>query len=239
MKAQLFCKKTSWAVITENLSCLDLRRVLPAVVLALFFTMAPQRAQALAEEGYEELSYQDLVDRLQTKKKKISQPQAHPLDQINLHASLGLTTSMNSYRVKGRDVSRAMNGFQVAMGIDLFSPEWVSELALRNFGTRESGGEKQSQREVDLKVSHLQAVTGGWTTRVGAGLSTRYLRYVDAATDVNVSQESPSLMASLGLETKLSPQIILGGDFGLRTALTDQSLDRNSMDLIIRLETLF
>lgn len=204
---------------------------------ATFWVAVPSSA---VEEGYEELSYQDLVDQLRQKKKKISVvPQAHALDQIALHASLGLATSLNTYHINNRSLTRGLNGFQISVGIDLFSPEWMAELALRNYGTRQSGTESQSQREVDLKVLHKGSLGQKMGYRAGTGLSTRYIRFSDPALDINLSQESPNLLLVGGLDSYLNDQVNLGAELSLRSALIDQALDRNSMDLMVRLETSF
>lgn len=192
------------------------------------------------EDGIEELSYQDLVDQLKAKRKKIIAPKrANSLDQINLHASLAMATSFNNYRIGDRRLTRGMNGFQIGLGIDLFNPQWMAELALRNFGTRDSGTESHALREVDLKVLHKQSLGSKLGFRAGTGLSTRYIRFTDPAYGVNVSEESPNLILTGGLDSILNEAVNIGAEISLRSALVDQSSDRNSADLMIRLETSF
>lgn len=210
----------------------------PALSLALLAATLPNTALA-DEDGVEELSYQDLVEQLRTKKRKNTAPQVHALDQISLHASIAMASSVNTYRVNDRQLTRGLNGFQIALGIDLFSPTWMSELALRNFGTRDSGTESQSQREVDLKVLHRGSLGSKMGFRAGSGLSTRYLRFTDPTQDINISQETPNLILVGGLDSILSDSVNIGAEFSVRSALVDQSMDRNSLDMMVRLETSF
>lgn len=210
-----------------------------ALVLGLALLAAAPGARA-AEAGVEELSYQDLVDQLKAKRRKPVAPRrAHQLDEINLHASIAMAASFNNYRVQDRSLSRGMNGFQIGLGIDLFSPQWMAELALRNFGTRESGTESHALREVDLKVMHRQSLGAKLGFRAGTGLSTRYIRFTDPIHNVSVSEESPNLIVAGGLDSFLTDRVNVGAELSLRTALVDQSLDRNSADLMVRLETSF
>lgn len=210
----------------------------PAALTAALF--APTFPAHAAEDGVEELSYQDLVDQLKAKRKKVTAPRrTNQLDEINLHASIAMAASFNNYRVSDRSLSRGMNGFQIGLGIDLFSPQWMAELALRNFGTRESGTETHALREVDLKVMHRQSLGSKLGFRAGTGLSTRYIRFTDPVHNVSVSEESPNLIVAGGLDSLLTDRVNIGAELSLRTALVDQSLDRNSADLMVRLETSF
>lgn len=210
-----------------------------ALALGLATAFHTPHARA-AEEGVEELSYQDLVDQLKAKRKKIIAPQrSNQLDEINLHASIAMASSFNNYRVGERSLSRGMNGFQIGLGIDLFTPQWMAELALRNFGTRESGTESHALREVDLKVMHRQSLGQKLGFRAGTGLSTRYIRFTDPVHGINLSEESPNLILSGGLDSLLTDRVNIGAELSIRTALVDQSLDRNSADLMVRLETSF
>lgn len=212
------------------------------LALGLALTAGLWTVPAQASDDYEELSYQDLVDQLREKRRRISQPRTrptHPMDEISLHANLALATNMSSFSVGGRNVSTAMNGFQIGLGIDLFSPDWRSELALRNFGTRETGNQSQSLRELDLKVYHRTKWADRLSYRLGSGLSTRYIRYSDTARNIHLSEESPNLMLLGGIDSEITPGLSMGAELGARTALADQNIDRNSLDFMLRVETSF
>lgn len=214
--------------------------MLLAFGLALCFSLTLVIAEvAKSSAEYEELSYQDLVDQLRDKKRKIKPATENPLDSLALHAGVGLAATLNSFSFEGRDAARAMNGFQISLGIDLFSPHWMAETALRNFGTRQSGTETQSQREIDLRVLHRSPINDKMGIRVGAGLGTRFLKFSDPSQNLSVNEESPHMILATGLEIPLSKMVSLSGEMGFRSALIDSSVDRNSLDLLIRLDTAF
>lgn len=103
------------------------------------------KVQAQSQD-YEEVSYEDLIQRLSKKKTKVMNEQvgASVLDDIMIHAGIGLTTSaLNYFDGKGTGEKHA-NGFQLSFGIDLFSPNWASG----NVGAK-SWWFDRSKKEID------------------------------------------------------------------------------------------
>lgn len=229
-----------WCIgpISGRIINMNIKTVLLALGLALTFSVLTP-SKSLAASDYEELSYQDLVDQLREKRRKVRPAVENPLDTINLHAGVGLATTLNSFSFEGRDAARGMNGFQISLGIDLFSPHWIAETALRNFGTRQSGSETQSQREIDLRVVHRSPISDSLGLRAAAGLGTRFLKFSDPARNIHVNEDSPHMILAAGIDTPLSKMVRLGGEMGFRSALVDSSVDRNSIDLMVRLDTSF
>lgn len=218
-------KKPWFLLLSTGLVFLSLS--LPQVVLA-------------ESSDYEELSYEDLVEQISRKKQKvIRSSEVNPLDDIKLHAGLGLITAMNNMRVNDQTFTRAMNGFEISLGIDLFSRYWTSEAVLRNFGTAGSGSETRSLREFDLRVLHRNSLGSQLGYRLGSGLGTRYFKFSDPQRQVNLSEEVPCLLAFAGLETPATQNVSLGAEIGLRQPLIDSASDKTSLDMMVRLDTTF
>jgi hypothetical protein len=189
---------------------------------------------------YEELSYEDLVEQISRKKQKVIRTNtADPLDDIKLHAGLGLITAVNSMKIEERNFARTMNGFEISLGIDLFSQYWTSEAVLRNFGTSGSGSETRSLREFDLRVVHRNPLGDKLGYRVGSGLGTRYFKYSDSQKGLSLSEEVPCVLAFGGLETYSNQNLSIGAEMGLRVPLVDSSSDKTSLDMMVRLDTTF
>ncbi len=192
------------------------------------------------ESEYEELSYEDLVEQISRKKQKVIRAaEVNPLDDIQLHAGLGLITAVNSMRIQDRDMARTMNGFEISLGIDLFSRFWTSEAVLRNFGSSGTGTESRSLREFDLRVVHRSPLGEKLGYRLGSGLGTRYFKFSDSARRISISEEVPCLLGFAGLETYASKVLSVGTEIGLRSPLIDTSSDKTSLDLMVRLDTTF
>lgn len=206
--------------------------------LGLVLVVTPSFSRAAGD--VEELSYDDLVNQLQQKRKKVERTTAdHPLDHLQIHAGVGLASSLNRLEIPGSRGDRSLNGFQISVGIDLFSPDWASEFVLRNFGTSDRGSESRSLREMDLRVLYRNPLSNQLGYRVGAGLGTRYLRFNDPRLNISYSEETPCFVAFGGFESYLSKQVSLGLEMGARTALIDRTIDRSSLDLMVRLDTYF
>lgn len=208
--------------------------------LALFSLIAFSPMAIAQNSEYEELSYEDLVEQISRKKQKvIRSSENNPLDDIKLHAGIGLITAMNNMRINDQTFARAMNGFEISLGIDLFSRHWTSEAVLRNFGTSASGTESRSLREFDLRVVHRNTLGPQLGYRMGSGLGTRYFKFSDPQRRVNLNEEVPCILGFAGLETPTSEKVSLGAEIGLRQPLIDRSSDKTSLDLMVRLDTTF
>lgn len=206
--------------------------LLSALLLASTFV------QAATE--YEEVSYEDLVNRLNQRKTSVIQNANDPLDQIKLHAGFGLISSANNIKAdNSRNDIRYQNGFQLSLGIDLFSPDWVAETALRNFGQVQSGTESRSLREFDLKFMNRGAFSSGSYYRLGTGIGNRYLRLEDAARGISISENTPTALFFGGIDAFVQKNLSLGVEAGLRTSMTTETVDKNSFDLTLRLDTYF
>jgi hypothetical protein len=125
------------------------------------------------------------------------------------------------------------------VGIDLFSPEWAAEAALRNFGQANSGSETRSLREFDLKMMNRGALGDKTGYRLGAGLGTRYLKLSDDISGASVNDSTPTALIFGGFDAFASKNLSLGLETGFRTAMVNNTADRGAMDVMIRLDTYF
>lgn len=209
-------------------------------ILALVFvtSILLTSARLWASEDYEEISYDQLLDRLSKKRSTILSNSDTTFDDIKLHAGLGLLTSAANIRTSGSDV-KFQNGFDLSLGIDLFSPNWTSEFAIRNFGTTENGSESRSLREFALKTFYRRGVNQKIAWKIGGGFGSRTLRVSDPARNIYVNETTPALIGFGGLETFLSRSLSLGFELGARSALSSRATDQGSIDGAIRLDTHF
>ncbi len=204
-----------------------------------FWLAAALLVSTLAQAAdYEEVSYDDLVNQINKRKNSVVQNANDPLDSIKLHAGVGLLTSANNINTgQGSDTVKYQNGFQLSLGIDLFSPEWAAETALRNFGQAKSGSETRSLREFDLKLMHRHMLSSSSGFRLGAGIGTRYLKIDDI--NVNIDDTTPTALIFGGLDIYAAKNFSVGIESGFRTSMVNQTSDRGSLDLTVRLDTYF
>lgn len=224
-------------VITENLS-FSLKTAIPALFMAFALSLTP--AKVLAEE-YEEVSYDDLVHQINQRKSQISsrQESSANFEDLLIHAGFGLVTTATSISYQGNSNLKYQNGFELSMGIDLFSENWATEGVIRNFGQSTSGSEVRSLRELDLKILYRKLPTNKVGFRFGAGLGTRYFKLSDAANGANIDDTTPTALAFGGVDVYLSRNVSLGLETGLRSAMVSSTTDKNSIDTTIHLNTYF
>ena len=112
-----------------NIKKLFQKRLFLSATTILFALMALSPTLVLAAGEPQEVSYDDLVNELNRKKSTFrSNAEASPFDTIKIHAGLGLITSANDISAGSSSGTKYQNGFQLSLGIDLFSPEWAEIL---------------------------------------------------------------------------------------------------------------
>lgn len=213
-----------------------------AIQLFFLFTvlLSTTASFALPENDGEEIRYEDLVNQLTAKRKaNISRSTPDTLDNLKIHAGIGLIGSANSVNINGSNAIKYQNGFQVSLGIDLFSPEWASEVDMRNFGQTKSGTETRSLREFDLKFMNRAMFNSIYGYRLGAGIGNRYLKIEDERNDISVNDNTPCGLMLFGLDSMISKNMSVGLEGVFHSSLINRTADRNSLDMTVRLDTYF
>jgi hypothetical protein len=208
----------------------------------IFFLLAVSFVwtKALAEEVYEEVSYDDLLNKIEAKKSSVARGSAmDPFASLQIHAGFGLTAAANRVNINGTNSFKYQSGFQLSAGIDLFTPHWVAEGALRNFGQIQSGTEVRTLREYDLKVLYRDLLDAKLGYRAGLGLGTRYMRISDEAWGTNFSSDTPTSLLFGGLDFYANKNLSFGLEGALRSAMVNSTIDRNAGDLTLRMDCYF
>ncbi|GIL17778.1 MAG: hypothetical protein BroJett040_15290 [Oligoflexia bacterium] len=210
----------------------------------LFFVVITFTLMALSTKvqasDYEEVSYDDLINRLNKKKSKVIQSQSSsPLDDIMIHAGFGLVTTVSNVNFGDRNYSHTYNGFQLSFGIDLFSPDWVAEGAIRNYGNAQTGSEYRTLRETDMKVMYRGKTSDRGGYRLGTGLATRYFKVNDPINNVHISDTTPSALFFGGIDASINRHFGVGIEVGYRSAMVNYTSDKNSVDFMLRMDSFF
>lgn len=166
--------------------------------------------------------------------------EADPFAKIKMHAGVSfLVTHMNLGAINGKRYSGFLNGVQLGFGIDLFSPLWLAEGSIRNYGTDRFDDLKVSLSEFDLKVIHRPSMTRWLRLRMGGGVAARYLQLAGASEKANAKYTTPASLFLLGMETQITRVVSFGADVGYRSALVRDTLDRSAIDANLRVEAHF
>lgn len=214
---------------------LSLRMTVALVAFIIFGSTIVQ-----ADDTYEEVTYDNLIQQINYKKSRLAIARsATSFDTLMIHAGFGLVTTASTISYGGADNLKYQNGFQISLGIDLFSPNWAAEGVLRNFGQATSGTETRSLREFDLKILYRDATSAAAGYRMGMGLGNRYFKLTDDHNSRYINDTTPTSLFFVGLDIYTSKNVSLGLEAGLRSAMITSTADKSSLDTTLRLDTYF
>lgn len=213
------------------------------IILSVSFNGAWAAAEMSADP--EEVPFEELVKELNNKVSMKDRIQTganmrDPFDSLQIHLSLGFIQTVNTLLVADRSISRLEDGVQLGLGVDLFSPEWVAEGLLKNYGRSTQNDTSVALREFDIRLSYLQqAPQNKMKFRLGNGLGARYLRYTNKWTDFSQMQTTPVYLLGFGLLIPMGSHFDLGIEVQGHLALISETIDRHGLSLILRLDNFF
>jgi len=193
------------------------------------------------ETDSEGLSYDSIISQLSTSKTEAPESlNTNPLDEVKFHAGLALANTFSQLSLPSRpSVTLLKRGFQVTVGIDLFSPEWGAEGGFLNYGEDVVNGNfALALREFDLKFFYRSVHSEKWGYRAGAGIAARYLKASGGGVPTQ-EYEIPGSILFGGIEARISPIVSIGLEIGSRNALIDNSPESGTFDAILRADARF
>lgn len=207
------------------------------VAIILGTLLLTQPTMVLAKD-YEEVSYDELVNELHSKSRRQQLRVAHDdFDDVRILAGVGLVTGFTNISAQQQNFNRHASGIQLALGMELFSPNWYSEGVFRNFGTSNNGDEELSLRDIDLKVGFKSDVERIYSYNIAAGLSNRFMKFSKTQGQISVNETTPSMVIASGIQAHLNRTVSLGVELSARSSLANQSSDKHSLDFAFRINT--
>lgn len=202
----------------------------------LLFAAIPTMAQSAPDSDVEEMTYEDLVDALAARQKRFEPREKSAFDDVRIHAGLGMVNSFSNFRLLGKNAARYQNGMQLSIGVDLFSPNWFSEAAWRNFGLTTHGPEEHTLRELDLKLGYRDIMEGQWSYRIQGGLANRMLKLSDPTRGLSIDEVTPGFVGGLGASLEMNRSTSLNFDLSGRAPVVGDAVDQGGFDLTIDLK---
>lgn len=208
-----------------------------AVVSLVSFIAFPTSvvAASSSDEDYQEFSYDDLVNQLHSKTKKTVTNSYSAFDDVRIHASIGYINSFADIETSNGSIRRHQNGLQLAMGMDLFSPNWFSEACFKNFGLTTGPKDEVSLKAIELKIGYQNQVQGPWSYSLASGLSNRFLKYKNFSTGETLESTTPSMLISMGVSAEVSKALSFGIDLTGKSPIVNETHDRGSYDFTIKM----
>ncbi len=161
-----------------------------------------------------------------------------PFANVMIHGGVGMVSTFGQVKLLKETIQTNQRGVQAALGIDLFSPNWVAEGTARSFSEESYGNSSVSLREFDLKLYYKNRITEHVGFRLGGGLAARYMT-VESQTSGRHNFTTPASIAAGGLELFLAPSVSIGAEMAARSPLINETGDRASMDATVRMDAHF
>lgn len=175
----------------------------------------------------------------QTLRGKVSRSQNDPFENVAIHFGVGVSSIMQKVDMpNGQQWHLNQRGFQAALGIDLLSPNWMAEGTARSFGQTDDPSTKIALKEFELKVFYKSRFTRSLGLRAGGGLAARYMTVHDGERQT-FDYTTPASVATLGFDLYLSEGLSLGADISTRNTMIAETIDQNSYDATLRMDTHF
>ena len=154
------------------------------------------------------------------------------------HLGLGIAQTFYDADAVAFD-SRMQNqgGLLINVGVDVLDEKWGLEGSYSNFGTANTDNTQIKLREFALKGLYKPSINKTWAMRLGFGVSSRFLDLNNSET--SESYRTPSGLFLIGVDSYITKMISVGADLNFKTAMINDTIDKNSVDLSFRVDTHF
>ena len=188
-------------------------------------------------EGYDEI-----VDKLSRyNDQDLTQNQAYRAEiRTFSRAHVGLGVAQSFFDADAPALNSSMQnqgGLIVNVGVDVLSTEYGLEGSYANYGTQNTNDSEIKLREFTIKGLYKPALNKTWSMRMGLGVSSRFLDIRNIK--VNDAYKTPSALFLFGMDSYISQFVSVGADLSFKTAMINDTIDKNSVDLAFRVDTHF
>lgn len=212
--------------------------VFTLVTSLMFLTLAPTLVWGYSgnlDENYQEVSYDDLVNELNSKKTAVVHKQKLP--QQALYLGIGYVHSYSQMTLNNTTTSRSQNGLQLSGTMNLDSPNIYAEGIFRNFSGSTLSNENLQVYQFDARLGYNNDLTAPWKYNLFTGFVGRFVDAQNTEKNYSVAEFTPSFTAGAGVIAEIHRNLRLGFEVGGRTSILGRNTDRDSVDLSIRLDT--
>lgn len=193
-----------------------------------------------AQEEEEVYSYDSIVDQLSSSNRTDQTDiWEDPYKDVKFHIGAGFSQSILNVKSGSSSDAVTMGGIEIRFGINLMNPQWIAEGTLRNYNDNRSDGVKYQLREFEAKIVHTKPYAKQLFYRVGTGIAARYLQTNIENRAINKEYTTPSLILMAGSGMMLTDHISVVGDVAFKTSIVNDTVDKNTLDFTLRLDTSF
>ena len=189
-------------------------------------------------------SYNEIVDQLEGQvangntRGAYNPETASFLDDVDVHGGVGLVTSQTRISSPtGQNDKGFLKGLTAYLGIDLFNPYWIAELAFSTYSSENIGPAEISLKELDLKFYYSFEANQDLDFHFGAGLASRYMKY--STNDTSLSETTPASIFFIGSNYYLSPSTSVRFETSYRKAMISDTVDKKAFNAGVSMSAFF
>jgi hypothetical protein len=204
------------------------------MILALLLSFSMQSAFAYdSDENYENYEdYDSIVGDLSSSHSSArDNGDLLNLDNMKLQAGFGFNNTLIHLKsAPGAPDSVSLDGFQLSLGIDLFSPNVITEVGLVNYNAETVNSNRYAMKEFDLKTYYTHRMNRYLALRGGAGLGIRYI-------DINADEYTNPVSQILGgAEVFLGKKLSFVTELSYKSSLVSDAPENSAFDLTFRVD---
>lgn len=206
-------------------------------LLALSLVLFAQSAFSYEDEdfgNYED--YDSIVGDLSSHTTTHKSGDLFDLDSMKLHAGFGFNNTLIDLKSHGNNPSKVtLQGIQLSLGIDLFSPNVITEVGLINYNSESKESYRYSLKEFDIKTYYRYHLNRFFALRGGMGLGVRYFD-VSSPDEGTLEYTNPVSQILMGGEAKLGKQLSFVTELSYKNSMTGNAPERSATDLTFRVD---
>lgn len=208
----------------------------PLVLLPTFFNPTFVEASSVdTVSDYQEVSYDDLVAELHSRKSLAAQKQKLPTQTS--YIGVGYVHTYSQMNFKTGTNSRSQNGLQLSTTMNLDSPNLYAEGLFRNLSGSTLNNETLQVYQFDARLGYLNEFKAPWKYSLFTGFVGRFIDVQNAEKNYSANEFAPAFTAGFGAVSEIHRNLRLGIEVSGRTSILGRNVDRDSVDFIIRLDT--
>jgi hypothetical protein len=208
-----------------------MKKILSLSFLISAMLLLSVQSFALEEEKYDD--YDSIVDNLSTSTAKANKGDLFDFDSLALHFGFGFNNSAINLKSRGGSPSQVtMHGFQLGMGVDLFSPDYIAEIDYANYNPADKEGYSYKLREYDFKAYYHHPLTSFFIGKAGFGVGARELS-INTPHGGSTRETTPIGQLFVGSELMLGRHLGFLTDLTYKNALSGGTAEKSSFDLAL------
>jgi len=153
--------------------------------------------------------------------------------------SFGFVTGMAGLKLNGESSVKYQNGFHLGLAKEMGTANTLFDSHFTYFAPQSNGIERRSMMEFAGKFAYRPRISPKVGLRSGLGMALRNWNISNSTTNLKKNDLTPHLLVYTGMEYFPSQTISLGFDASIRTAIDNSNIDRNGVELALKMNSAF